>query len=110
VLFFSDTEDITRAALSLLVAIERRHTGKKEVAYENVARLIGSSSSWVQKFIRDSGEVKPPCNPLFLRICVAYDQLCARVEQQNERDESRLRELKDKIDAVAAGIAQKNTS
>jgi hypothetical protein len=110
VLLFSDTEDITRAALSLLVAIERRHTGKKEVAYENVAQLIGSSSSWVQKFIRDTGEVNPPCNPLFLRICTAYDQLCERVEQQNERDESRLRELKEKIDAAAQSLAQKNTS
>ena len=112
-LFFSDTEDITattRTALALLVAIERRRTGSLSVAYEDVAQLIGSSSSWVQKFLRDSGEVKPPCNPLFLRICAAYDQLCERVEQQNERDEKRLRELKDKIDAVAAGIAQKNTS
>jgi hypothetical protein len=110
VLFFSDTEDIdgtTRTALKLLVAIERRHTGSRSVAYDNVAQLIGSSSSWVQKFIRDSGEVKPPCQPLFLRICAAYDQLCERVEQQNKRDENRLRELKGKIDAVAAGVASK---
>jgi len=75
VLFFPDTEDITattRTALALLVAIEQRHTGKKEVAYENVAQLIGSSSSWVQKFIRDSGEVRPPCAPLLLRISAAF--------------------------------------
>ena len=112
-LLFSDTEGIdgtTRAALKLLVVIERRRTGSLIVAYEDVAQLIGSSSSWVQKFLRDSGEVKPPCKPLFLRICTAYDQLCARVELENKRDEKRLRELKDKIDAVAAGIAQKNTS
>jgi hypothetical protein len=110
VLFFSDTEDMdgtTRVALKLLVAIERRHTGSRSAAYYNVAQLIGSSSSWVQKFIRDSGEVKPPCQPLLLRICAAYDQLCERVEQQNKRDEIRLRELKGKIDAVAAGVAPK---
>jgi hypothetical protein len=110
VLFFPDTEDITattRTALALLVAIEQRHTGKKEVAYENVAQLIGSSSSWVQKFIRDSGEVKPPCAPLLLRISAAYTDLCIRVEQQNKRDENRLRDLKGKIDAVAAGVASK---
>ena len=106
-LFFSDTEDITRAALALLVAIERRHTGSRSVAYENVATLIGSSSSWVQKFIRDSGEVKPPCDPLFARICAAYDQLCERVEQENKRDEDRLRELKGKSDALAQGVASK---
>ena len=101
-LFFSDTEDITRAALALLVAIEQRHTGSRSLAYHNVAQLVGSSSSWVQKFIRDTGEVKPPCQPLLLRICAAYDQLCERVEQQNKRDENRLRELKDKIDAAAS--------
>ena len=109
-LFFSDTEDITaatRAALAILVAIERRHTGSRSVAYENVATLIGSSSSWVQKFIRDSGEVKPPCQPLFFRICAAYNQLCELVEQENKRDESRLRELKGKIDALAQGVAAK---
>ena len=110
-LFFSDTEDIdgtTRAALKLLVAIEKRKHGSQSLAYYDVAHLIGSSSSWVQKFIRDSGEVNPPCDPLFLRIRAAYTDLCNRVEQENERDEMRLRLLKDKIDAVAAGVASKN--
>ena len=110
-LFFSDTEDIdgtTRAALKLLVAVERRHTGSLSLAYDDVAQLIGSSSSWVQKFIRDTGEVRSPCPPLLLRICAAYDQLCDRVEQENKRDEQRLRQLKDKIDAAAAGATPKN--
>jgi hypothetical protein len=110
VLFFSDTEDIdgtTRAALKLLVAIEKRRHGSQSLAYYDVAQLIGSSSSWVQKFIRNTGEVKSPCNPLFLRIRTAYNDLCNRVEQQNKRDELRLRELKGKIDAAAAGIAHK---
>jgi len=110
VLFFSDTEDIdgtTRAALALLVAIEKRKHGSQSLAYYDVAQLIGSSSSWVQKFIRDSGEVKPPCQPLLLRISAAYTDLCNRVEQQNKRDEMRLRELKGKIDAVAASVAPK---
>src|SRR4029077_2175913 len=113
VLFFSDTKDITgttRTALSLLVAIERRRTGSRSAAYYNVAQLIGSSSSWVQKFIRDTGEVKSPCPPLFLRICAAYDQLCERVEQENERDEMRLRLLKGKLDAVAKGAGKKTLS
>jgi hypothetical protein len=110
VLSFSDTEGIdgtTRAALKLLVAVERRHTGSLSLAYDDVAQLIGSSSSWVQKFIRDSGEVRPPCAPLLLRISAAYTDLCIRVEQQNKRDENRLRDLKGKIDAVAAGVASK---
>ena len=107
-LFFSDTEDIARAALAVLVAIEMRRTGKKEVAYDDVAQLIGSSSSWLQKYLRDTGEVRSPCPPLLLRICAAYDQLCDRVEQENKRDEQRLRQLKDKIDAAAAGATPKN--
>jgi len=110
VLFFSDTEDIARAALAVLVAIEMRQTGSRSLAYYKTAQLIGTSTSWLQKFLRDTGEVQPPKPPLFSRICTAYDQLCARVEEENTRDEKRLRELKDKIDAAAAGIATKNTS
>ena len=109
-LFFSDTEDITRAALAVLVAVEQRHTGSRSLAYHNTAQLIGSSSSWVQKYLRDTGEVKSPCPPLLLRICAAYDQLCDRVEQENKRDEQRLRQLKDKIDAAAAGATPKNST
>ena len=109
-MFFSDTADLTattRMALALLVDFEQRRTRSRSTAYYNVAKLIGSSSSWVQKFLRDTGEVREPRLPLFLRICAAYDQLCERVEQQNKRDEIRLRELKGKIDAVAAGVAPK---
>ena len=109
-MFFPDTDDLTtttRMALALLVDFEQRRTRSRSTAYYNVAKLIGSSSSWVQKFLRDTGEVREPRLPLFLRICVAYKHLCERIEQENERDEIRLRILKDKIDAVAAGVASK---
>ena len=102
-LFVSNNEltHATRLALSLLVEREAVRVGSRSVAYEHVAQLVGSSSSWVQKFLRDSGEVREPRLPLFQNIRAAYDRLCERVEQENERDEMRLRLLKGKIDALA---------
>lgn len=91
----------TRSALGALVERETRRTGSRSVAYEHVAQMVGASSSWVQKFLRDSGEVKEPRITLFQNIRAAYCQLCERVEQENEQDEKRLHVLKGQIDAVA---------
>lgn len=90
----------TRSALGALVEREDRRVGSRSVAYENVAQMIGASSSWVQKFLRDSGEVKEPRITLFLNIRAAYSQFCERVEEENKADERRLRALKGRIDAV----------
>ena len=94
----------TRSALGALVEREARRTGSRSVAYEHVAQMIGASSSWVQKFLRDSGEVKEPRITLFQNIRAAYGQLCERVEQENEQDELRLRVLKGESHAVTEGI------
>ena len=102
-LSFSNTEltHATRLALGLLLAHEQRRCGKREVAFENVAELVGMSSSWLKKFVRDSGEVNTLYEPVFLKISNAYGELCARIEQENEADERRLLILKDQIDALA---------
>lgn len=94
----------TRSALGALVERETRRTGSRSVAYEHVAQMVGASSSWVQKFLRDSGEVKEPRITLFQNIRAAYCQLCERVEKENEQDELRLRVLKGQIDAVTQSI------
>jgi predicted S18 family serine protease len=100
----------TRSALGALVEREARRVGSRSVAYEHVAQMVGASSSWVQKFLRDSGEVKEPRITLFQNIRAAYGQLCERVEKENEIDELRLRVLKGQIDAVTEGIGAKDSA
>src|SRR5687768_17666933 len=78
----------TRSALGLMVDKEARRVGSRTVAYEHVAQMIGASSSWVKKFLADTGEVSEPRITLFQNIKEAYANVCARIEQeqQNERD------------------------
>lgn len=90
----------TRSALGALVEREARRTGSRSVAYEHVAQMVGASSSWVQKFLRDTGEVKEPRITLFQNIRAAYSQLCQRVELENEMDVLRLRVLEGQMNAV----------
>lgn len=94
----------TRSALDALVAREERQTGSRVRAYENVARDIRISSSWVRKFLAQSEEVKEPRITLFQNIRAAYEDLCNRVEQENRADELRLRLIKGEIDAVTEGF------
>ena len=94
----------TRSALGALVEREARRVGSRSVAYEHVAQMVGVSSSWVKKFLLDTGEVKEPRITLFQNIRAAYGQLCERVEHENEQDERRLRVLKGQIDAVTESV------
>jgi hypothetical protein len=95
---------ITRSALGALVDQEMRRTGSKMVAYEIVAKTIGSSSSWVRMFLSKSEEVKEPRITLFQNIRASYENLCSRVEQENRNDELRLMLIKGQIDAVTEGF------
>ncbi|GEC56802.1 hypothetical protein [Bradyrhizobium phage ppBeUSDA76-2] len=95
---------ITRSALGALVEREERRVGSRTVAYEIVAQTIGSSSSWVRKFLAMSQEVKEPRITLFQNIRASYDNLCSRVEQENRNDELKLRLIKGEIDAITEGF------
>lgn len=95
---------ITRSALGALVEREERRTGSRTVAYEIVAQTIGSSSSWIRKFLAKSEEVKEPRITLFQNIRANYENLCSRVEQENREDERRLMLIKGEIDAVVEGF------
>lgn len=96
---------ITRSALGALVEREERRTGSRTVAYEVVAQTVGSSSSWVRKFLAKSEEVKEPRITLFQNIRASYENLCSRVEQENRADELRLMLIKGDIDAVTEGFS-----
>lgn len=95
----------TRSALGAMVEKEARRVGSRTVAYEHVAQMIGVSSSWVKKFLADTGEVGEPRITLFQNIRVAYSNLCERVEQQNRNDELRLRAIGKNLDEVTEGFS-----
>lgn len=101
-----DLTNLTRSAVSALVDREERRTGSRMTAYEHVAQTVGTSSSWVQKFLSRSNEVKEPRMTLFHNIREHYEALCSRVEQENRNDELRLRRLKGDMDAVTARFDQ----
>ena len=97
---------LTRSALGALVDREVRRTGSRTVAYEIVAQSVGSSSSWIRKFLAKSEEVKEPRITLFQNIRASYENLCSRVEQENRDDEHRLALIREKIDAVTEGFGE----
>lgn len=94
----------TRTALGVLVDKEARRVGSRTVAYEYIAQRVGTSGSWVRKFLADRNEVAEPRITLFLNIRAAYDQLCERVESDNRAEEHKLRILRGEINAVDQGI------
>lgn len=95
----------TRSALSVMVAQEARRIGSKTAAYERVAQMIGASSSWVKKFLADTGEVSEPRITLFQNIRDAYNNICERIEADNRADEQRLRGLRGSLNAVTEGAS-----
>lgn len=94
----------TRSMATELVRREERRVGSRTVAYEIVAQTVGTSSSWLRKFLSKSDEAKEPRITLFQNIRVAYGNLCERVESENRTDELRLRLLKDKTNAAAESL------
>jgi ABC-type molybdenum transport system ATPase subunit/photorepair protein PhrA len=94
----------TRSALGLMVEREERRVGSRDVAYEIVAQTVGASSSWIRKFLSRSTEVKEPRITLFLNIRSAYENVCARVEQEQVNELLKISKLKGELDAVTAGF------
>lgn len=95
---------LTRNALTELVSKEEKRVGSRMLAYENIARTIGSSASWVRKFISNSEEVKEPRLTLFQNIRASYENLCSRVEEENRSDERRLMLVKGELNAATKGF------
>ena len=94
----------TRSALGMMVEREERRSGSRDVAYEIVAQTVGASSSWIKKFLLRSEEVKEPRITLFLNIRSAYENVCARVEQEQVNELLKIEKLKGELDAVTAGF------
>jgi hypothetical protein len=113
-LFFSDRKQkmssaaltsITRSALGAMVEQEARRVGSRTLAYERVAQMVGASSSWVRKFLANTGEVSEPRITLFSNIRAAYNNICERIEADNRADEARLQALRGSLNAVGEGFS-----
>lgn len=102
----STVTDATRSALDILVDREERRIGSRDLAFENIAQLVGASSSWLKKFIGRSDEVKEPRLTLFLNIRAAYETMCNRVEQEQQAELANITLLKREIDAVTSGFVE----
>lgn len=95
----------TRSALGAMVDKEARRVGSRTVAYRNVGQMIGASSSWIKKFLADTGEVSEPRITLFEKIRAAYNNICERIEADNRADEQRLQALRGSLNAITEGFS-----
>lgn len=94
----------TRNALASLVEREAYRVKSRTVAYENVARTIGVSPSWIRKFLARDEAVAEPRMTLFQNIRASYDNLCSRVEQEHQNELLKLAALKGELNAVDQGF------
>lgn len=95
----------TRSALGDLVERRARRVGRTE-AYKDIAKQIGSSSSWIRKFLAGSNEVKEPRMTLFENIRASYEMLCNRVEQEHQAEMAKISLLKRELDAATEGFVE----
>src|SRR5690242_841257 len=72
--------DLTKNAAAFLVTREERRTGSRMMAYDNVAKTVGTSSEWLRKFVATNG-AKEPRMSLGFSIMQFYTRVCERVEQ-----------------------------
>lgn len=95
----ADITALTRSAAATIVQRRERDSGSRMVAYEQVASMIGVSSSWLRKFIGRSPDAKPSLVTGF-NILALYDRMCARVETEIEKERAQIAALRDEIDAA----------
>lgn len=95
----ADITALTRNAAATMVQRRERDSGSRMVAYEQVASMIGVSSSWLRKFIGRSPDAKPSLVTGF-NILALYDRMCARIESEIDKERTLIASLKDEINAA----------
>jgi len=81
----SPTIDDTRAKASALVDREWRQTYSRMLAYERVGQMVGTSASWLRKFVK--GYESGLSFVVGMNIVVTYERLCERIEADADRRE-----------------------
>jgi hypothetical protein len=99
------TAAFTRSAASLLIERAERQTGSRMAAYDVVASALGTSASWLRKFIKGR-EIKEPGWTTGWRILDQYSRLCDRVEAEIEVERTKILALKGQIDATAEVVTK----
>lgn len=97
----TDVGDVafTRRVAHALVERAERQSGSRMAAYEMVARTVGTSSSWLRKFIKGQ-EAKEPGWTTGWNILDQYSRICDRVEAEIETERAKTLALKGLIDAA----------
>jgi len=97
----SSTAALTREAAGYLVRQAEYKTGSRMAAYEMVASTVGTSASWLRKFLAGR-EAKEPGWTTGWNILDQYSRICNRVEAEIETERTKRLALKGQIDAAAA--------
>lgn len=92
---------LTRELAEHMVALVEQRTGSRMSAYQTVASAIGTSSSWLRKFIAGR-EAKEPGWTTGWNILDQYSRICDRVEASIETERAKTLALKERIDALTA--------
>lgn len=93
------TAAFTRSVANALVERAERQTGSRMAAYEMVAQTVGTSASWLRKFIKGQ-EAKEPGWTTGWNILDQYSRICDRVEAEIETERAKTLALKGMIDAA----------
>lgn len=93
---------LPRSTMALWVKREHRRTGSRMVAYKNIARVVGTSESWVRKFHAGSSEAKEPSWSNGLRIIEGYKKAISLFDRAAETEEAEAQNLKRMINAATA--------
>ncbi len=89
-----------KSALRAMLEVEAKRFGSRMVAYERLAKSIGASPSWLQKFISDDTKVREPRYAIFKNITAYYDKICTRVEQERQIERMKFEALRVELDAI----------
>lgn len=97
-----------RSAAQFLVERAERQTGSRMVAYEIVAQTVGTSADWIRKFVNGNGsEAKEPRFTIGWNLIEHCNRvLCTRVEQEIDKERSKIEALRKELDAVTSPVNQ----
>lgn len=93
----------TRSALERLVDWEARRVGRDN-AYGEVAKKVGTSKSWMEKFLADRPGITEPRISLYLRIREQYEKWVSHYEQEHFNELMKIQHLRRELDAPIEGF------
>jgi hypothetical protein len=96
-----------RSAAQFLVERAERQTGSRMVAYEIVAQTVGTSADWIRKFVNNGSEAKEPKWTVGWNLIEHCNRvLCTRVEQEIDKERSKIATLRKELDATTSPVNQ----